>query len=545
MSDSTSQNLSGCNQARVLVVENEDEYRQLYGILLRHWGYEPVIVEGEGQILLDNAVAMSRDMRCQLALVDMRLLDNSDPNDVSGLELVPKLKPTQSIVVSGFGDHRKAIMSIKQMGAVSFVGKEDGAESLQDELDQAALRFCASRRKLEIIPGHVGKQVNQSLFPGVASPAEDEPAELLARLFPEANRISVERLDDPDRQMVSRAPRPRSMILITHADDFQPVVVKLARAHKVKKEVERYREHIEDRLTGSFSPPLKAWETLWAVGGMVYPFIGATTVENFTRYYASATASDIEHSLEIFFKRTWSGLYAARAQNQKRGIFEAYCDVWDRDWFDTRLAAFEPIVPASEMPAQWRHLHVPDPVAWLKTRIQNKASLPKTALAVTHGDLHGDNMLVDDNRNIWVIDFERSGPGPILQDFVELEADIICRLAGLADEDFASFYSLCRVAAQPEGLGDPAKPTAGNNPELLKAVQVIAALRRLAKEVTGEEDTQQYLWGLLFNALFRATLLDPKTQKRSLQRALMMASILCHRLEHWNEPWPPENWPNL
>ncbi len=48
--------------------------------------------------------------------------------------------------------------------------------------------------------------------------------------------------------------------------------------------------------------------------------------------------------------------------------------------------------------------------------------------AVTHGDLHGDNLLIDSRKNAWVIDFERSGEGHVLQDFIELESDILNRL---------------------------------------------------------------------------------------------------------------------
>jgi len=529
--------------ARVLVVDNEEEYRQLYRILLEHWGYKPFVATGEGQALLENAVHTAQANRCQLALVDMRLLDNNDSDDLSGLELIPRLKPTQSIVVSAFGNHRSATISIKQKGAVSFVGKEEGADRLQEELTQAAARYCVGCRQLDILPADLGQQVNQRLFPGRDDVAEDEPAELLGRLFPEARRLSLERLDDPERQPSSRVPRPRSMVLLARPDDFQPVVVKLARAHKVKKEIDRYREYIENRLYGNFSPPLKNWDMLWAVGGMVYPFIGATSVETFTRYYAAASPSAIERGLEKFFKRTWSSLYAAPRGERRPNIFEAYCAVWDRDWFDQRLTKCPFILPPQGTSAQWQHLQVPNPLAWLSERLRYPADLPQTALAITHGDLHGDNMLVDDNGNIWVIDFERSGPGPVLQDFVELETDIITRLVNLPEEDFGSFYTLCWLVSQPTRLGEHDFPASIRHPQLSKAAQVIAALRRLARECTGEFDSYPYLWSMLLNVLFRISLLDAEAQQRSYQRAVMFGSILCHRLEHWGETWPPAEWP--
>ena len=43
---------------------------------------------------------------------------------------------------------------------------------------------------------------------------------------------------------------------------------------------------------------------------------------------------------------------------------------------------------------------------------------------MTHGDLHGDNLLVD-KEHAWAIDFEHTGSGHILRDFAELEVDIL------------------------------------------------------------------------------------------------------------------------
>ncbi len=71
-----------------------------------------------------------------------------------------------------------------------------------------------------------------------------------------------------------------------------------------------------------------------------------------------------------------------------------------------------------------------------------RVSLKKTRVAITHGDLHGDNLLVDNQKNVWVIDFERCGEGHILQDFIELEADIFNRLEEHND-NFSAYLKMC------------------------------------------------------------------------------------------------------
>jgi Ser/Thr protein kinase RdoA (MazF antagonist) len=155
-------------------------------------------------------------------------------------------------------------------------------------------------------------------------------------------------------------------------------------------------------------------------------------------------------------------------------------------------------------------------------------------------------MLVDDRGDIWVIDFERSGPGPILQDFVELEADLLNRLVASEGRDFAKTFALGVWSAFPTTLDQlPLLPDVAS-PQMNKAMQVIVSLRRLAHQCTGESDARPYLWGLMLNALFRATLLPgDEAHQREQLRALMLASILCHRLEHWGQPWPPKHWPNI
>ncbi|GAB4493855.1 MAG: hypothetical protein Fur0016_29840 [Anaerolineales bacterium] len=73
----------------------------------------------------------------------------------------------------------------------------------------------------------------------------------------------------------------------------------------------------------------------------------------------------------------------------------------------------------------------------------------------------------------------------------------------------------------------------------------ISHLRLLAHKCTGISDARQYLLGLLFNTLFRATISTTNQRKQIQQRALMLASILCHRLDHWEEAWPPPQWFNF
>ena len=107
---------------RILVVDNDEKTCESLHELLSYWGYTVFIAEGDGESLLEDAQIKARENRCQIAIVDMRLIDDFDRDDKSGLELVEKLKPTVSLVMSGHGDDLTASESLEEKGAASFIG---------------------------------------------------------------------------------------------------------------------------------------------------------------------------------------------------------------------------------------------------------------------------------------------------------------------------------------------------------------------------------------------------------------------------------------
>ncbi|MBI5634704.1 MAG: phosphotransferase [Nitrospirae bacterium] len=519
--------------------------------LASHWGYTPVIAEGEGIHLLADAKVKAREHRCQLALVDMRLVDDSDESDISGLDLIAQIKPASSIVVSGYGSAQVAVQSIHEKGAVDFVGKEEDPLSIKAKLQKEALKISAKERRLKISPTNVLDMIAATLFePALPAEYHDQIADVFAQLFPEAHRLRLEKMNNIlATDEVSTAPRPRSVVLKVYEDDLQPVIVKLARRHKVEKEVSRFLEYIDRRLVGNFIPVLGKHVELWDIGGIKLSYVG-NIEQTFARFFQAQSVDKIQACLEKFFTYTWSAHYKKIKKKSNISLFDLYCDVWGEDWYE-RAQNFQSPDPEKAMGKNlWGRIRAADPVEWLikntgKDKKSDVSRVGTAYLAVTHGDLHADNLLVDDSQNAWVIDFERTGMGHALQDFIEIEFDIISRVA-CANENFPSFYRLCVAIAGSSRTGeiitdDPQLADA----ETQKILKTISIIRLLAEQCTHIEDSRQYLFGLFFNSIFRATIINAETHKRSQQRTLMLASILCHRLEHWDEPWPPDEWRDL
>lgn len=180
--------------------------------------------------------------------------------------------------------------------------------------------------------------------------------------------------------------------------------------------------------------------------------------------------------------------------------------------------------------------------------------------AITHGDLHADNILVDDDGHCWLLDFERTGLGPILQDFAEFENDLLTRLTEISLEEFFLLCVGLMELARPEAPVGPAiwKYVPKNHPLSPKAeaiVQILITLRSLAREHTRFEDSRELLWGLLLNVIYALSLSieQGSAEERELQRRnrlLILGAVICQRLNQWTDymrapDWPPCEWQGI
>ena len=130
----------------------------------------------------------------------------------------------------------------------------------------------------------------------------------------------------------------------------------------------------------------------------------------------------------------------------------------------------------------------------------------------------------------WILDFERTGWGPILQDFAELETDIITRLTECPG-NLDQFFRLCVALVAPENpkasLAQHIDRFMPLPPSLDGAAKAIIHLRRLAETQTRYLDSREYLWGILLNTIYVMSL-NPDPER--LDRALILGGVVCERL---------------
>lgn len=531
---------------RVLIVDNDESAVELFENFLSIWGYTAVVAHGIGTDLVDDAILKAREHRCQLALVDMRLIDNFDSDDFSGLELIEKIKPAATIIASGYGTLEIALNCVEK-GAYDFYEKGGNPKVLKEKLEKAAVKVCAFRRQWNVKPNEMLKVITDTLFgETLDKDFHDQVLDVLGRLFPHAEQLRLERVNSGSEGTgYSTAPRPRSVVMRVYEDDLEPVIVKMARATKIIKEVDLFQKYINHRLRENHAPVMEGHVELWDIGAIKFSYVGSIE-ETFGRFIFSQPVDKIQRSLEHFFTRTWASHYEKARQVEDVSLFGLYCDVWDRNWH-SRAQTCPPPVPDERDENFWHQKFVQNPIEWLEKIAESEGSefdrslMSATMTAVTHGDLHSDNLLVDNNQNSWVVDFERCGEGHALQDFIELEFDVFTRITS-ARERISNYFDLCLAVATAQRIDESLPENMLFENETRKLLEIISIIRRLAVQCTGITDAREYMLGLFFNTIFRTTLMTQNRQDRSLQRLWMFANILCQRIEHWDETWPPAEW---
>lgn len=534
------------NKPRILLVENDPIARISYQSLLMEWSYIPILAMGTGTALQTDAKAKALENRCVLALIDLRLTDDDDEEDISGLLLASELKgKLHPIILSGH-DNKSVLRNMMQNHKdIPFIAKHDRRDEFQKMLDAEAAKVCASKRKLEFEGTEFFNDFMKSGLAQEIGEYTDQFADVFAQLFPNASKLKFEKLDvGAGPSDISSAVRPNSIVLKVYEDDLEPCIVKLARASKIQQEIIKYYRVISRKLTGNFNAQLLQYAMLWNIGGAAYSYVGGDGTRTFTYYYKEQSVNDIEEILKSFFCETWKKYYSQLQNENNKSLFSLYSQVWGEDWYEKRTKDFYP-KDFKRLENIFEQYSLPQPIEWILSKIVNSQNdfslMDKIQTAVTHGDLHGDNLLVDNKKNVWVIDFERCGEGHALQDFIELEADILNRFEAHNANSSAYFTMCISILKQKTIHGLEETETVSEDPRIEKALKTISILRSLARQCTAITDAREYLFGLLFNMIFHAALVHKRKPNRS-ELPLLLAGLICHRLEHWDEVWPPSNW---
>lgn len=314
-----------------------------------------------------------------------------------------------------------------------------------------------------------------------------------------------------------------------------PTVLKIASIAVTQREINAYRQSVEKYILNNSTTIMgSAQYSDWA--GLRYNFVGITGSESklcwLEKIYQSRSAEELIPLFDRIFTdilKPWYGQprlaeLLPYSEHHPAKIFKTI----EKDAYDELGISSDE--PEMECPLLGKKLT--NPFYFLKhifpKRANNRLLWYKS---IVHGDLNMKNILLDEQENIYVIDFSETRESNILSDFARLEPILKFEMTTLNDEDeLKRLLEFETALAEPEKLGElPNYIYSGADPAVEKAYKIICRLREYADKTTiFETNIEPYFLALLEWTLPVVSYYQfPIMRKRY---AAFSAGIICSKL---------------
>lgn len=543
----------------ILLAENDPDALNATKLRLETKGFTVFPASGP-----DEARLILQQKRVHLAIVDIRLEDDSSGYDTSGLDLARKIDPIVArIILTGYPsyDYLREILgqAIAGIPPDDFLTKQEGPEALLQAVEKVFREKVAINYALEIEWGHSVslrqlvdeiKDFSQA-DEATKKAAEEELEELLRRLFFKESKIKV--------YYMTRGRGGSGVALVRPfygQMEGALVVVKFGKRESIEREVANYGEYVEPFILKQATVMVGQPVQLHRLAGCKFLFVGLSPerLRDFNAFYReyqddkvppdrlySVLENIFAESCKIWYvgKRDWAdgdedlisgferqlSLDSPEQRQELRENLEALLDgkFFHRVAFSSKNEGIHVTLGKTE------HL-LPNPIRFLQEKPE---FFPHPSfMCIVHGDLNGRNMFVDEAGRVWLIDFYKTGLGPIFADVAELESAIKFEL--LKAKNLWALYKFEKTLLKADQFTEDIQANFAL-PELNKAWAAIKKLRRIAFEIGESDDMREYYASLFFYALKMITwqgISSVEKARRPIRQrhALLSAAMICDKL---------------
>ncbi len=521
---------------QILLIENDPHMARVVPRRLKLAGYQVVVAHtvAEAHYALEHALF-------QLAIIDIRVGDDSSDTDTSGFTLARQLPAAIPCLFHTAHDTKENIReALGSIGAEDIIAKDDADAPVRllarvDELFRNGVGVNFDLTIDSSIQIHrIAQQLAHANPDAEPVPQATDLTLVLRRLFREATTLQLTPLFATE----TSAQHGWSGAMLFRVQERRPqgspvaMVLKLGNKADIAAEAARYRAS-KPYLGGQRLAQLEGEAYSRSIGGVLYSLIGAQGtghVRPLSDVLFTQETAVVIALLERFFGQTFGQIFAD-AQPATLDLTAHYTGHLGLtvEKLRARAQAVDPTLLTSPT-IQWRGMPcaLPNPLAFA---IQGDGfrSLGTVATRITlcHGDLHSGNILVDEEQHFWLIDFARASLSHSLRDFAELETDIKFHL--LPPQPLADFVAFESALTAPTCWEE--EPTAILLPTpLQQAFDIIAALRRIARSqlaLTG--DMSDYYQALFWHALNVVRLKTPSSAHK--RQALIAAALTTESLQ--------------
>ncbi len=536
-------------QGRILVVDDDEIWRSEVVETLQREGYIAEAASTKYQALEKLNTALFH-----LAILDICLQD-INPANTEGMDILRELKDrhrneTIKVIMLSSHDTREHMRTtFRDYVVVDFLSKDCfDRRILLDEVQKAFTEKMTINLALDIrwkaAYGPEDAILNLTIDEGqvaagttlhtlIAAELED----LLCRLFHDIDSIIV--------RPVSPGHSATGVLAVERfyrdTGASGTVIVKFGDTHKIDLEHSNFKKYVEHGLGGARSTVIHGKDQTSHLGGIIYSFVGVANAQmnDFDKFYRhqSTTMEDIKGALDNLFLETCGPWYDNRGHSQPHDLSEDYrrlLNLTPEKLQHGFLALGASISTFKNDKFQFQSLSskriFTNPLALAVDQPQ----WISTYVCTTHGDFNSHNILLDDYKNTWLIDFLRTGQGHILHDISELDSivrfELLAGTDATLDERLAMEEALCRIDHFSR-IGELEMNFSTENGLLAKAFATVIHLRKLAGKLLARrthEDMEEYSLALFYHALNTLRFNDLSITQR--EHALLCASLLADTL---------------
>lgn len=528
-------------KARVLIIDDQPTWLDIFTELLQELNLEVVSTNN-----YDDAILLIDQEYFHLVISDVRLVDE-DKDNKQGLDILSYIDKVglndviTKVVITGYGTRDWARQSFKEHQVHDFIPKQGPDGKGFDENDFIQSIKTALAQKISINFDLIIEYVNGLSLDDMVYKVEKscgnvqvemlrwELDDLLRKLFPDANQIIV----SPVSGGHSRSGVVKVEPFYKERGQAAALIVKYGKVNEIEQEAKNFQD-IKRFTTGQRYTNLERKARTRLLGGIVYSLM--EKVRSFNDLYQVSDSNIVCSIFDDLFTRSCRKWYENRQPKHTSNLLELYW-IPAHNKYEELMACFKSMYPRYvdkpriSFPGLDRDFINPIYHHFVKDK---PVYLP-IHTAITHGDLHGENLLVDRDNLTWLIDFYRTGEGHIFRDFIALETTVKFQL--LAEEEMSILYEFEKAIQAPREFTERLERS--NLPiseEINKAFDAIDCLRRHAgRVVQPSEEMQDYYAGLFYqtmNLIRYYSLLQFKQRKYYI---LLSAAMLCEKLINWQE----------
>lgn len=527
---------------RILIVDNDNDFLTML---------EKLLLAYIDNILITKASSPEESLEhidngyFNLAIVDKRLIQDSDPGDESGIELVgkiAKIHPGIKIIMltsfTNYKDVTKKLPDADEFGEPILCGylskkeespkewcakiaeviKNDIRITLDSEINLVGFRFKELNGLLVRIK--IKDKVIEAKDTEVLDNLAIQLSDLLSKIYYKKGEITLL----PLSQGYSGAG-----VVAIERDQNLPEIFKFGDRERIEKEYRNYKEHVGEKISARTYIDEGKFARTKDLGGIAYSLIGADlgNIKDFGDYFKENDSNQIKEFLSNFFSEN-CGIWYKRVQAEKpvdpKETYEKYLNL--------KASRLEENI-RTHLPEFYdeRKIDLPDFGLSFENpyfAFTNANFKPfKIRICRTHGDLNPRNILVDKDRG-WLIDFFSVGFSHALRDFIKLETSVKFELTSI--KNLAAHVHLEKNLLEPGSFkAEYGFRNYDDDPSLEKSFECIKHIRWLAYDLIGPKDIWEYYIGLFFTTLKHLEFDDVPGLSRKF--AFISAGLILEKLK--------------